>query len=211
MPSTLWYAQAFERAFDASQDWLSNDLRLALIGAGYTPDRGAHEYWSDVVANELSATGYTANGTALTSEGISVTPANSFATTWAASTAYAVGFIVRPTAGNGFLYSCSVAGTSSGSQPTWPTVIGTTVADGGVTWTCVGRFVILFTCSPTSIAWTFSGSASPRYGVIYDRTPASDATRPLMFLVDFDATQSITNATFTVNLGTQCVAAVFVP
>jgi len=65
---------------------------------------------------------------------------------WLASTIYAVGDIVRPTseiiANVHFVYRCTVAGTSSGSEPTWPgngvawkTIAdGTTVGDGGVTW-----------------------------------------------------------------------------
>jgi hypothetical protein len=59
-------------------------------------------------------------------------------TAWTASTAKALGDFVVPTAGleNGFRYECTTAGTTGGSQPTWPLVEGATVADGGVTWTC---------------------------------------------------------------------------
>jgi hypothetical protein len=57
---------------------------------------------------------------------------------WQASTAYALGDFVVPTAGleNGFRYECTTAGTSAGSAPTWPTVEGATVSDGTVIWTC---------------------------------------------------------------------------
>lgn len=54
---------------------------------------------------------------------------------WVAATAYVVGDIVQPVAGNTFVYRCTDAGTSAGSEPTWPTSgYGTTVVDGGVIW-----------------------------------------------------------------------------
>ena len=55
---------------------------------------------------------------------------------WAASTAYAVGTIVRATTlqASGLVFRCTVAGTSAGTQPAWPTDIGSTITDGGVTW-----------------------------------------------------------------------------
>ena len=59
-------------------------------------------------------------------------------TAWEASTAYSLGDIVVPTAGleNGFRYECTTAGTSGGSEPTWPTTEGATKTDGTVVWTC---------------------------------------------------------------------------
>jgi hypothetical protein len=60
-------------------------------------------------------------------------------TSWVASTAYVVGDIRKPTNANetGLYYYCSVAGTSSGSEPTWPTTVGNTVTDNTVTWQAV--------------------------------------------------------------------------
>jgi hypothetical protein len=40
--------------------------------------------------------------------------------TWQPNTAYSYGDVVRPTVGNGHLYQCIVAGTSSDVEPTWP-------------------------------------------------------------------------------------------
>jgi type II secretory pathway pseudopilin PulG len=56
--------------------------------------------------------------------------------TWAANTAYAAGQLVRPTdtAANPYLFSAS-AGTSGGTEPTWPTA--GTVTNGTVTFTNV--------------------------------------------------------------------------
>jgi hypothetical protein len=58
---------------------------------------------------------------------------------WTASTSYRVGDTIRPNlASNGFLYTCTVAGTSGGSAPTFSLTIGATFSDGGVTWQNVG-------------------------------------------------------------------------
>ena len=55
---------------------------------------------------------------------------------WLASTAYLVGEYVQPTAtgGNGHLYRCKAAGSTTATEPTWPLTENATVTDGGVTW-----------------------------------------------------------------------------
>ena len=55
---------------------------------------------------------------------------------WKASTAYGVGDQRVPATANGYYYQVTVAGTSGASSPTWPTTIGGTVSDDGVTWRC---------------------------------------------------------------------------
>jgi len=57
------------------------------------------------------------------------------AVAWAATIAKTANAIVSPTVANGFVYVCSVAGTTGGSQPTWPLIDGNVVVDGSVTWT----------------------------------------------------------------------------
>jgi hypothetical protein len=56
---------------------------------------------------------------------------------WAASTAKVSGNEVIPLVANFYTYRCTVAGTTAGAEPVWPTTIGLTVVDGGVTWQCV--------------------------------------------------------------------------
>jgi lambda family phage minor tail protein L len=58
---------------------------------------------------------------------------------WQASTSYAVGAIVRATTtqASGLVFRCTVAGTSASTQPAWPTDIGSTITDGGVTWAAI--------------------------------------------------------------------------
>jgi hypothetical protein len=207
MPSIAMYAHALANAFGSTSagnspniDFLSDTMNLALVTSGYTPDLAAHDFWNDVVANEASGTGYTANGATLASKTLTVTAANSWATQWAASTARQAGDVVRPTTGNGFLYAANGAGTNSASEPTWPTTVGATVTDGGVTWSCIGRAIVVFDAA--DVSWA-SSTVAARYGVIYDRTPGSDATRPLFALIDFDSTVSSTNATFSVQFPAQ--------
>lgn len=66
-----------------------------------------------------------------------ITPAN--ATAWSASAARAVGDLRRPSTANTYLYQVTTAGTTAAAEPTWPTATGSTVVDGGVTWTCLGQ------------------------------------------------------------------------
>lgn len=61
-----------------------------------------------------------------------------FPDAWTATTAYSLGAYVRPTVANNHVYKCTTAGTSGGSQPTWPTTAGGTVTDGTAVWTEVG-------------------------------------------------------------------------
>jgi len=53
---------------------------------------------------------------------------------WWPSQGYATASVVVP--GTGFEYGVVTAGTSSTSEPTWPTTVGSTVSDGGITWKC---------------------------------------------------------------------------
>lgn len=55
---------------------------------------------------------------------------------WIASTVYTLGTLRQPILSNGFRYRVTTAGTSAGTEPTWPTVgLGSTVTDGTVVWT----------------------------------------------------------------------------
>ena len=99
-------------------DWLSDSIYIALVNA-YTPNQSAHEFWSDVVANEVpNGSGYTTNGIVLTGKTLAV--------------------------------ASLVATFDSSLDPTW----------SGATFTAT-------------------------HAIIYDRTPASDATRPLIAYIDF--------------------------
>lgn len=52
------------------------------------------------------------------------------------------GTVVRPTTHNGYVYECTVAGGTGGTEPTWPTTPGETVSDDNNTWICREENVI---------------------------------------------------------------------
>jgi hypothetical protein len=181
------YANCFPLAFSGHIDLLSDTLMMALLGSGYTPDLTSDTHWSDISSNEITGTGYTAGGVALTSVSSVVTAANSWGVTWAADTPYSYGQIVRPDTGNGYVYRCAVAGTSNGSEPSFPTVTSETVTDSGVTWSCLGDAVWVF----SSAAPYWSGATfSADYAVIYDAQTGTPSSEPLIVLETFASTQS---------------------
>lgn len=57
---------------------------------------------------------------------------------WTSSTTMVVGQRRLPTTANGYYYEVTVAGTTSATEPTWPTNIGEQKTDGSVTWKCAG-------------------------------------------------------------------------
>lgn len=70
---------------------------------------------------------------------------------WQGSTAYSTGGYARPITSNNYFYECTTAGTSGSSQPTWPTIVGNTVSDGSVVWTCrAGNFFIASNLLPVA-------------------------------------------------------------
>jgi len=184
--------------FNKQIDWNSDTLKATLHTSSYTPDYDAHDYQDDLT-NELSTGGgYTEGGATLADCTATLTAANSWATTWVANTAYAVGALIRPTTGNAHLYRCIVAGTShADTEPTWTTVSGQVNTDGTVTWAECGGGVIVFDC--TDIAWS-SATFTARYCVIADTTPGSAGTNPLILCVDFGADKSPSNGTFQITV-----------
>lgn len=86
---------------------------------------------------------------------------------WTASTAFAVGAVVRPTGFfgangyRGFNFQATNAGTSGATEPTWPiTGVGATVNDNGIVWTAIGFDPAEFSgCTPIQVVSRASGGA----------------------------------------------------
>lgn len=80
-------------------------------------------------------------------------------------------------------------------------VVGTGYTAGGATLTSV---TVTYTAATNTVmldaadmAWN-AATLTARYAVIYDATPATDATRPLIAYVDFGADSSASGAPFTI-------------
>jgi hypothetical protein len=78
-------------------------------------------------------------------------------------------------------------------------VTGTGYTAGGATLgsVTVATSSLVFTLDAADTSWTTS-TITARYAVIYDSTPATDATRPLIGYADFGADVSTTAGTFTI-------------
>ena len=71
---------------------------------------------------------------------------------------------------------------------------GATLASCTATYTAATNVLML---DAADASWA-SSTITARYAVVYDATPATDATRPLICWVDFGADVSSTAATFTI-------------
>lgn len=191
------YANAFDQAFSGSINWASDTIKMALLAASYTPNLTGHIHWSDVSASEITGTGYTAGGVALASKTHTVTSGTLWGTAWGASTSYVQGAVVRPSTANGFVYYAEAGGTSGSVAPTWPVIVGATVTDGSVTWTCVGESITQW--SSGSPSWSAS-TLTAAYGVIYDAQTGTSTTEPLIALINFGGAVSSTNSTYTITV-----------
>lgn len=63
---------------------------------------------------------------------------------WSEGATIAINDEVRATANNGYVYRAQGAGTtdaSAGNEPAWPTSVGATVGDNGITWECVRKTI----------------------------------------------------------------------
>lgn len=102
-------------------------------------------YYTPAVTSNISITGMPTAGNEIRLQVSNETAKT--ASAWAATTVYAQGSKVLRSTGlgtentAGLYYVATTGGTSGGSEPTFPTVVGNTVSDGTVTWTC---FAILY-------------------------------------------------------------------
>lgn len=86
------YGNFLAKALNKEVDWDSDTIKVALVSSSYTPNQDTHDYWDDVVANEVTGTGYTAGGATLGSKTVTYDSASNVVvldaadTVWASST-----------------------------------------------------------------------------------------------------------------------------
>lgn len=132
MATAKLYGSFLGKALNKEVDYDTDTIKVALLTSSYTPNQDTHDYLDDVVANEVSGTGYTAGGATLASKTLTYDGANNV-----------------------------------------------TVLDAAdVTWS--------------------ASTITARYAVIYDASPGTNATRPLIGYVDFGSDQSSTAGDFTI-------------
>jgi len=107
---------------DVPIDFLSDTIKCALLTSSYTPAQTTHEWWSDVSANDVVGTGYTAGGQALASKTLSasslVTTMDAADPSWTSSTItarYAVFYKDTGTAGTSPLIAYADFGSNISS------------------------------------------------------------------------------------------------
>jgi len=205
-----WYGQALAKALNKEIDFDTDVLVVTLHTATYVPNRATHVYVSDLAAELATGLGYTVGGAVMTGKTIVTTAANSWGTSRANSTTYALGDVVRPAAGNGFLYRATNAGTSGATIPVYPTVVGQTVVDGGITWENVGTVITVLDFNDPLWAAPVSFTGM-RYAVLSDRTPGTAATQPLLGYTDFTTDQSGAGGEFKIVLSAQGALHIFTP
>lgn len=59
------YYNFMDSFFKGEHDLVDDSLKVILLDASYSPDRSSHTTYSDVIANEVSGTGYSAGGALL--------------------------------------------------------------------------------------------------------------------------------------------------
>ena len=125
------YGSLVTKAFNKEVDYDTDVIKVMLCTSVYAPNQDTHVYKSDVT-NEVTGTGYTATGSALTTKTV-----------------------------------------------TYDAATNVTILDADdVTWA--------------------ASTITARYAVIYDASPATDATRPLLGYVDFGSDQASTAGNFTI-------------
>lgn len=70
------YGSVIGKAFNKEIDWDTDTIKVALLSASYAPNQDTQDYWDDVSGSEVTGTGYTTGGLALTGKSTTYDGAN---------------------------------------------------------------------------------------------------------------------------------------
>lgn len=120
---------------------------------------------------------------------------------WLANQPYAAGVRVRPAArpGTGFEYESSGGQSNGKKEPAWPTVLGQSVLDGSITWTCVAL-------SHASLIWRIAGvTYEAPIGITNHAQPYLD--EPGAQQIPIEVSGGTAGETYDLIVSVQCTAA----
>ena len=114
---------------------------------------------------------------------------------WEDSTAISLSEVRYPPVWNGFVYECTVAGTTGSSEPPWGTVQDATFADGTVTWKTHESYCLVNDTvgTPTITAETFgkrltfastTGAISHAAGTVTHTAIISDTNQEVLYVTE---------------------------
>lgn len=64
------YGNLMKAAFNKEVDYDTDDIKVMLLSAAYSPNQDGHDYLDDVIANEVQGAGYTSGGKTLTGKSV---------------------------------------------------------------------------------------------------------------------------------------------
>lgn len=144
-------------------DLSPDNLARAIFGDSNAVTAGAvsDENVGEAYAGGISPTAYPIN----TGSAVTVEHAQNGASARANSTAYSAGDYYLPAVDNGYVYKCTVSGTSASSPPSFSTTVGATFADGTATFRNVGKKTLVVATDYEVSAGGITLTAAP---AIYD-------------------------------------------
>lgn len=117
---------------DANGGHISGNLAQNNWSGGYFDNSDIGNLWSADLTE--------ANGVGVWSTGNTFTNFNQLGTGAAVVPSTNAMDAMQTAVGNVYYYTGTGSGTTGGSEPVWPTTIGNTVSDSGITWTCAGIY-----------------------------------------------------------------------
>lgn len=196
--TATWYGLALGK--EVKTLWTTNAPKLMLCTSQYTPNKDTHEFKSSVTGE-----------VAIVSTTLSAS-ASAGATTISTAASIAVGNAIQIGGAGGDVrvvtnvsgagpFTLTVAALSAAAASGAAVVSGTGYTAGGIT---LGSRTSTYNAAADRLELDAADISiataliNARYGVVYDSTPASDATRPLFGYIDFGADQLASNGPFNI-------------